>query len=79
MAGRPKDVSDSEILQEIALAHGPVVTAPELADRVEMTGSAVNKRLDGLVEQGLVNEKQVGARAVVYWLTDEGKELAAEA
>ncbi|MDR9380707.1 MAG: winged helix-turn-helix domain-containing protein, partial [Natronomonas sp.] len=46
MAGRPKDVSDSEILKEIALARGPVVTALELADRVGMTGSAVNKRLD---------------------------------
>lgn len=79
MAGRPKDVSDSEILKEIALARGPVVTAPELADRVGMTGSAVNKRLDDLVTRGFVNKKQVGARAVVYWLTDDGRELAADA
>lgn len=78
MAGRPRDVSDDEILQEVALARGPVVTAPELADRLDMSGAGVNKRLDQLVEEGYLHERQVGANAIVYWLTDNGRVRVAE-
>lgn len=76
--GRPKDITDEEILQEVALSRGPVVTAPELADRLGISSSAVNKRFDDLVEDGYLNERQVGAKAIVYWLTDEGRELVAQ-
>ena len=76
--GRPKDITDEEILQEVALARGPVVTAPEISDRLGISSSAVNKRFDDLVEDGYLNERQVGAKAIVYWLTEEGRELVAE-
>jgi len=72
MAGRPKDVSDRRILREIVFITGPA-TATELADAVGMNRSGMNKRLDDLVERGLVREKKVGASAVVYWLSDDGK------
>jgi len=75
--GRPKDVSDEEILKQIKLARGPVVTATELADRVDISGSAANKRLKKLVEKDLVRKREVGARAVVYWLTEDGADRAA--
>jgi len=73
MAGRPKDVSDNEILRNIALIKGPA-TATELADAVGMNRSGMNKRLDDLVKRGLVHQKEVGAKAVVYWLTDDGED-----
>lgn len=76
--GRHKEVSDTTILKEVALAPGPVVTAPELADRVGMTSGGVNKRLDALVESGHLHEREVGARAIVYWLTEKGKKKAAQ-
>lgn len=79
MAGRPQDVSDEEILREIALLPAPVATAGELADSLEMTNSGVNKRLDDLVDEGYIKQKTVGARAKVYWLTEKGKEKASEA
>lgn len=74
MVGRPKRVSDKEILQEIALARGPVVTAGELAEKLEMNQSGVYKRLNDLVDQGLVKERKVGASAKVYWLSEDGRE-----
>lgn len=78
MAGRKRTISNAEILQEVALAPDPVVTASELAGRVGMTSSGMNKRIDELVAEGYLKERQVGARAVVYWLTDEGKQEASE-
>ena len=72
MAGRPKDVEDWEILEAATVIHGPA-TAKELAERLDMSRSGVNKRLDKLVDRGLLFEKKVGANAVIYWLTDEGE------
>jgi predicted ArsR family transcriptional regulator len=73
MAGRPKDVEDQEILEAIKLSYGPA-TAGDIAEQVDLNRSGVNKRLDDLVEHGHVNEKKVGANAVVYWLTDKGEQ-----
>lgn len=71
MVGRPPDVTDEEILREVALIHGPA-TAGELAETLDMGRSGMNKRLDRLVEKNLLHDKKVGANAVVYWLTDKG-------
>lgn len=68
---------DDEILREIALAPDPFVTASELSERLSYTRQGINNRLNELVEKGLLKRREVGARAVVYWLTDEGKEMAA--
>jgi DNA-binding MarR family transcriptional regulator len=77
MAGRPPETADHEILREVALSPGPIATAPDLADRLGMGVSGMNKRLKKLVESGYLKRKEVGASAVVYWLTEEGKEYLA--
>jgi DNA-binding MarR family transcriptional regulator len=66
--------SDEAILREIALHHAPVISAADLSDRLSITGPAVRKRLEKFEEKGWVKHDKVGARAVVWWLTDEGKE-----
>lgn len=76
--GRKPETSDAELIQAIALHADPVVTASEVAERVGMTNAGVNKRLPGLVEGGYLVRKEVGAHAVIYWLTDAGKERASE-
>jgi predicted ArsR family transcriptional regulator len=77
MPGRPKDVPDEELLVAIKATFGPA-TAGDISDRVGLNRSGTNKRLDVLVDDGLVHEKTVGANAVVYWLTDEGKQTVQE-
>lgn len=72
MAGRPKDVSDKEILEAVKIVFGPA-TAGEVSDQVELNNSGANKRLKKLVNNGKLNQKKVGAKAKVYWLTDEGE------
>ena len=76
MTGRPKRVTDEEILKEVKLARGPVVTAKEISERVDMSPSGVNKRFDDLVENDYLRQREVGANAVVYWLTEDGKKVA---
>jgi predicted transcriptional regulator len=77
--GRSKDTSDEEILRAIALHSDKAVTSSEIAEQVDMTSAGVNKRLRDLAESGDIVRKEVGARAVVYWVTDQGRERASDA
>lgn len=77
MAGRPPETADSEILREVALSPGPIATAPDLAETLDMGVSGMNKRLRKLVDKGYLKRQEVGASAVVYWLTEDGKEYLA--
>ena len=45
----------------------PVLTASEIADELGCSRPAAYNKLKTLVEQGKIREKNVGARAVVYW------------
>lgn len=69
----PEPDASVETLTVLALQPDPVATAPELADDLDVSAQAVNKRLSTLVENGYVESKKVGAAARVYWLTREGR------
>jgi predicted ArsR family transcriptional regulator len=71
--------SDAELLREIRLLPDPVVTAKEITGNVELENATVNRRLDRLVNDGYLEEKKVGAAAVVYWMTSKGRNKASEA
>mgnify|MGYP000538863324 CR=1 FL=1 len=73
MAGRKRQLSDLRILQAVLLAPDPIVTAPELTERLEMSRQGLNPRLSELTKRGLLNRRKVGSRAVVYWITDDGR------
>ncbi|WP_277552321.1 MarR family transcriptional regulator [Halobaculum limi] len=79
MPGPDPKVSDEQILQLVALAPDPIVTAGELTDQIEMTQQGVNKRLKSLVEAGYLESRKVGGAARVYWITPAGRKLAAPA
>lgn len=70
---RTPRVSDEEILQQIQLHPDPVVTARELSEHVDYTPDGVRRRLHDLEERGLVIKRDVGANAVIWWLSDEGR------
>lgn len=78
MPGPDPSITDEELLREIKLLPDPVITAKEITERVDLENATVNRRLDRLVESGYLVEKKVGAAAVVYWMTPEGAEKAAE-
>jgi len=77
--GRNPTISDADLLREVRLLPDPVVTATEVSEAIDMTRQGAYNRLSELVDAGYLRSKQVGSRAVVYWLTEQGKNLAAEA
>lgn len=76
--GRDERVSDIEILREVALSPDPIVTANEMAERMDYTRQGINNRLNNLVDDGLLDRRDVGSKAVVYWITDKGQKRAGE-
>jgi len=76
--GGGSEVSDSEILRMFALSPDPVMSAAEISQDVSISNQAVNKRLNRMVDGGLLNSKKVGSAARVYWLTRDGRSRLAE-
>lgn len=63
------DVSDDEeIISVFQESEDPVLTATEIADKLDMTRQGVKYRLDQLEDRGRVGRKKVGSRAVAWWL-----------
>lgn len=62
--------SDPELTAVFEAADEPVLTAVEVAEALGITQQAAHSRLSRANEQGLVERKKVGSRAVVWWLSD---------
>jgi predicted ArsR family transcriptional regulator len=57
----------AELLAAFAETDDPVLTAPEVADRLSITQQAAHKKLQTAHNDGDVQRKKVGASAVVWW------------
>lgn len=64
-------VTPERVLGVMRAADAPVVTATDIADELGCTPEAVTGKLKQLQEQGRVARRQVGARAVVWWLAEQ--------
>lgn len=64
-------VDDEDIIRTLRAHREPVATAGDLADTLEVNPETVRRRLNGLHEAGQVGRKQVGSRAVVWWVRDD--------
>lgn len=60
-------VTPARVLEVMNAADDPVVTAGEVGEALDCTGQAARKKLNQLHEDGKVERKEVGARAVVWW------------
>lgn len=82
-AGRfEKTVTDQDILKVFDYEDDPVLTASEVAEGLrrfgkQITSEGVRQRLEKMSEEGLVNRKKIGARAVSWW-AEVAPELSAE-
>lgn len=71
MVGRPKKVSDNEVMEVLREADDPVMTAREIGDALGESRRTLHRRLDELHDEGLVEKKTVGGRSVVWWIGDD--------
>lgn len=66
-----EQVTLDRVLDVFANAEIPVLTANEVAEELECSRPAAYNKLETLVEDGELQKKKVGARAVVYIGVDE--------
>lgn len=64
-------VTPERVLAVMRDADAPVLTAGDIADELGCTPEAVTKKLKRLQDHDRVARRQVGARAVVWWLTEK--------
>ncbi len=65
--GRKPKITDDEILAVFRSSSDPVLTTSEVSSEFDITHRGVRDRLEQLEENGLLESKKVGARAIVWW------------
>ena len=61
-------ITSERVLEVLQEDDDPVLTAKEVGERLGCSSEAARQRLHELQERGEVTSKQVGARAVVWWV-----------
>lgn len=67
-------VTEDDVFHTLREYPDPVVTAPELAETVDVSAETVRRHLSALHDRGFVERKTVGARAVVWWIPEADDE-----
>jgi DNA-binding MarR family transcriptional regulator len=70
--GPDPTVTQTDILKEMRLAYPPVQASKDLAERLDISNTAVSNKLRDMEAKGWVESERVG-RARVYWVTDAGR------
>lgn len=61
-----EQVTPETIIQVFEQSKVPVLTATEVAEKLDCSRPSAYNKLEKLVEQGELHKKKVGARAAVY-------------
>lgn len=78
MPGRDPTVSAEKVMYAIALHPEPVVTARDIHAELGLKPDGARERLKSLVDEGYLEMKRPGGSALVFWMTDKGRQLLAE-
>lgn len=76
--GRPPSVKAEQVCYFVATHPEPVVSVADVHKRMDMTKRGAQDRLKKLTEEGYLLSKKIGSSAMVFWLTQEGRQAAAE-
>jgi len=79
MAGRNPEVSPQEVMKAIAMHPEPVVTASDIHEQIGLSQDGARERLKALADDGYLGVKRPGSSALVFWMTDKGRETLAQA
>lgn len=74
-AGRPRRVSNEEILRTFIDRPEPVSKIDDVVPHVDLTKSGLYKRVQELLELGYLDSKSTGSSGKVYWVTEQGQEF----
>jgi len=74
--GRTPKEDDVSVLLAVSSHPDPFVTASDLTGYLDYSNArGIRNRLNDLHDKGLLNRKDVGARATVYWVSDSGRDF----
>jgi Mn-dependent DtxR family transcriptional regulator len=71
--------NDVDYLRAIIEDPDPVLTAPEVAELMDVSQQAAYQKLAAFERKSWVGKKKVGARAVVWYPTTDGIDIYKEA
>jgi predicted ArsR family transcriptional regulator len=69
--GRPRTVTDDEIVRFLHESGERVLTTAEVAEGVDVSRRTAQRRLSALADEGRIGRKDVGARGAVWWALAE--------
>lgn len=69
--GMESEVTYEKVIELFRQSDQPVLTAMEVAEEFGITQQSAHYRLSKLHEMDKVNRRDVGAKAVVWWLADD--------
>ncbi|MFW6382491.1 MAG: helix-turn-helix transcriptional regulator [Haloferacaceae archaeon] len=75
--GRPRTVTDDEIVRYLRESGERVLTTSEVAEGLDVSRRTAQRRLSALDEEGRVSRKDVGARGAVWWTTEGASDTPA--
>jgi DNA-binding IclR family transcriptional regulator len=76
MAGRPKTVSDEDILCHFRDAEAPFLFTTELAELIDMSQQGAYNRLKELKSAGYLKSKTMSSKSSrAWWLTPAGHDF----
>jgi hypothetical protein len=79
MTGPDPSDPPEKILHYVAVWDEPFVTAGDIEPKLTVGQKQTFNRLNALVDDGLLDSRTVGPNATLFWITDEGRELLADA
>lgn len=63
--------NESEVLVVLQRCQDPVATSSEVAEELDVTRQYAHRILTELHEAGEIERKEVGARAVIWWVDSD--------
>jgi len=66
-----EEITLEDVIEVLQGSDSPVVTVKEVGEKLGYTSEAARQKLLALRDQGIVERRQVGDGAVVWWLATE--------
>lgn len=73
MAGPEPDPPHAVFLAKMVLHPDPIVTTNDMLNAIDLSDQGVRDRFKTLQAAGLIEGKEVGSAAKVWWVTDLGR------
>jgi len=65
-------------VRAVALHHEPVASARDINEELGLKPDSARERMKSLADEGYLGVKKPGSSALVFWVSDKGRQLLAD-